>query len=309
MKFGRLADVHTLPDFSLPQEDPANTRVLSALRKKQQVVSEDIQKPNVYVGCPVWGEDSFLGKLYAPDTKPKERLYKYGEQFLSIELNSTYYHLSLEQILGWKEQVPAHFKFCPKIPKIISHDKGLKNVKEDIQYFYKVVEEFEETLGHPFLLLPPHFGPDQWGLLELFVSRSVAWRPLAIELRHPDWYVNKPLLQKVFQLFEEYNVTSVITDTPGRRDVLHQRLTGDTVMIRFKGLNGHPTDFERMNRWVEQLQSWFEQGLQTVYFFMHQEEKHLAIDASIYFIEKLNQVCGLNIEPPTIWTKPQQSLF
>ena len=57
---------------------------------------------------------------------------------------------------------------------------------------------------------------------------------------------------------------AVITDTAGRRDCVHQRLTTPFAFIRFVGNNLHPTDYSRMDDWVERIQEWFDQGLERV---------------------------------------------
>jgi uncharacterized protein YecE (DUF72 family) len=37
---------------------------------------------------------------------------------------------------NWNKKTPDNFKFAVKFPKIITHDKRLKNVEKDIEHFY-----------------------------------------------------------------------------------------------------------------------------------------------------------------------------
>jgi len=99
---------------------------------------------------------------------------------------------------------------------------------------------------------------------------------------------------------QDLNISPVITDVAGRRDVLHQRLTTDTVLIRWVGNALHSTDYERIDAWVARLETWFDAGLQQVFFFPHEPDNLLAPDIAAYFIRKINEQIGLDIHVPTL---------
>jgi hypothetical protein len=92
----------------------------------------------------------------------------------------------------------------------------------------------------------------------------------------------------------------------GRRDVLHMRLTTPSAMIRFVGNNLHPTDYTRIDAWVERLKVWFANGLQQLYFFVHEPDNITSPELATYLIEKLNRVCGFNLKPPKMYIQPVQ---
>ena len=107
--------------------------------------------------------------------------------------------------------------------------------------------------------------------------------------------------------------STVITDVAGRRDVLHMYLTTPIAVIRFVGNNLHASDYKRIDDWVAQLQQWFAQGLQTVYFFVHQPNNLQAPALADYLVKQLNQQCRLAL-PTVHWYQTvtevkQQSLF
>jgi len=66
--------------------------------------------------------------------------------------------------------------------------------------------------------------------------------------------------------FYKNNLTLLLTDTAGRRDVLHQRLTSKTAFIRFVANDLHATDYKRMDEWITRLKNWIDNGLEEIYF-------------------------------------------
>jgi len=100
--FGKLSDISQV-DFSLPAESKENKRILP---------QKPATKPQIYVGCPIWSQKEWVGKIYPPNAPSKDFLRYYAEQFNSIELNTTHYRIpDRETILQWKSQVGADFRF------------------------------------------------------------------------------------------------------------------------------------------------------------------------------------------------------
>ena len=280
MDFGKLPSLDNI-DISLPADREDTKRVLAEATK---------QKTKKYIGCPVWADKGFVGKLYPKGTRETDFLNEYGKQFNAIELNATHYRIpSLTQIAKWKADVPNTFKFFPKIPQLISH-AGNINTKEDLlQIFNSAIWEMKENLGAVFLQLPPYFKPNRFKELEEFVARYPKEIPLFVELRNEAWFQHKNITTEVFNMLESYGTGSVITDVAGRRDVLHNRLTLPKAFIRFTGNDLHPTDFSRLNEWLKRIEQWQQMGLQELYFFLHTPEKHLTAELANYFIEHYNQ--------------------
>ncbi|MBL4734281.1 MAG: DUF72 domain-containing protein, partial [Flavobacteriales bacterium] len=102
---------------------------------------------------------------------------------------------------------------------------------------------------------------------------------------------------KLCGLLETNNMSNIITDTAGRRDLLHMRLTSPTAFIRYVGAN-HPSDYARLDEWLERLVTWIDQGIENIYFFVHQNLEKESPLLSAYFIEKLNNNLGFNLKVP-----------
>ncbi|MEP5944233.1 MAG: DUF72 domain-containing protein, partial [Balneola sp.] len=226
MKFGSVDDPGN-SDLSLPQDHPDTYKVLES--NKQGKLE------GIYVGCAKWNKKDLKG-FYPRGTK--DELEYYAKQFNSIELNATHYRIFGEDIVtGWKEKTGNDFKFFPKVVNSISHFKRLKGVEALVEEYTLPIRAFEEKLGMIFLQLRDDFKPKDFERVERFLEIWPKDLPLAIELRHTDWYNDETVAARTYKLFEEHNVSNIITDTAGRRDLLHMRLTTPDAFIRYVGAN------------------------------------------------------------------------
>ena len=256
------------------------------------------EKINVFLGTPQWNQKEWLGRIYPKGTKGSDTLRLYSERFNSIELNSTHYALpSKERVDIWREVTSSNFKFSPKIPQRISHH-GLRNIKSEFDLFIRTVMGFKEKLGLSFLQLPPEFSFSDYRFLKSFLDILPKDFELALEFRNPSFFNRGQLQDKVFDLLVSRGVSTVITDTAGRRDVLHSSLTTDKVILRFVGNDHNNTDFMRLDDWVTRIGSWYEQGLKDFYFFSHAPNNIHSIDLAQKYVHLMNKEYGIEIIDP-----------
>jgi uncharacterized protein YecE (DUF72 family) len=112
------------------------------------------------------------------------------------------------------------------------------------------------------------------------------------------------IAKQYYELLERNKVSNIIVDTAGRREMLHMRLTTPVAFIRYVGAN-HETDYQRLDDWLDRIKLWKEQGLQHLYFFVHQNIEKASPLLSAYFIKKLNKELGMKlIVPTTLATNP-----
>jgi uncharacterized protein YecE (DUF72 family) len=303
MKFGKLDDIsHT--DFTLPPDHPDTAVTLKQYRSTQK-------KPEIYIGSARWGERSLVGKIYPPGTAAKDYLYHYSRQFATIELNMTHYRIpTVAMVEQWRKQSLSTFKFCPKIPQSISHRKDFGASLGATEDFLQALHALGDQLGIPFMQLPPNFKPEIGKSLFNYLETWPQDVPLAVEFRHWDWFTDKRIEKRAFDLLGQMHISPVITDTAGRRDVIHQRLTTETVFIRFVGNLLHPTDYSRIDDWVNRLTAWFEAGLHRVFFIVHQPEENLCVDLAVYLANQLNDKLRIKVTAPKpLQVGEQQRLF
>ncbi|WP_338814548.1 DUF72 domain-containing protein [Bernardetia sp. Wsw4-3y2] len=295
MEFGKLQNINNI-DFTLLDNHPETEAFLSKL--------EPTPKPIIRIAAPVWGTPEWKGIWYPQKAKPTDFLYHYSRQFDSIELNVTHYQIPPEErILKWKEMTPKGFLFCPKIYKGISHHKQLVDCEDLTNVFCDRVALFGDRLGICFLQLPPHFSPQKAGVLINYLENFPADTRLAIEFRHKDWFdypnqESREAVSEVFSVMRRYNFTALMTDVSGRRDVMHMRLTSDTMVLRLVGNSLDKTDYERMEDWVERMDNWIKEGLKEFYFWLHQPENIKTAEMAVFLIQKLKEKGYKNIVPP-----------
>ncbi|WP_417785137.1 DUF72 domain-containing protein [Tenacibaculum sp.] len=297
MKFGKVEHPELI-DFTLPETHPKTIELLSSF--------ENSGTPNVYVGCAKWNKADLKG-FYPRGTK--DELEYYSKQFNSIELNATFYRqFPAEQFEKWKAKTPENFKFFPKLGQEISHWKRLQGVQDAVNMYLDNASHLQEKLGTIFLQLHANFGNKNFERLQNFVVSWPKGIPLAIEVRHPDWFEDKTVFEEFTQLFEEHNIANVLVDTAGRRDMMHMRLTNNEAFVRYVGAN-HPSDYTRLDDWVVRLKEWNDLGLKNIHFFIHQ---NLEVESPLlagYFIKKLNKELGVDLKIPNEENNQQMSLL
>lgn len=285
MKFGQVEDPSQI-DFTLPKDHAGTGKILKKSKTKDLEIS---------VGCAKWNKTDLKG-FYPKGTK--DELSYYSTQFNSIELNATFYSLpSAEQVLTWKDKTPADFKFFPKITNTVSHYRRLLNITDVVTQFATAVLNFDEKLGMVFLQLHDNFKPKDYERLEKFIIDWPKEVPLAVELRNEEWFSDELIFDKIAELFEKHHITNIIVDTAGRRDMLHMRLTTSVAFIRYVGANAE-SDYARLDDWLAKIKTWKSEGLEKLYFFVHQNLEKASPLLSAYFIENLNKEFDTNIHVP-----------
>jgi uncharacterized protein YecE (DUF72 family) len=302
MDFGKLQDISDV-DFTLPPDNPLTAKTLGLATKTPN--------QSIYLGPPIWANKDWIGKIYPNNAKEKDFLHYYTRQFNTIELNVTHYQIpTFETIQRWKDAAADGFKFCPKFPQVISHDRQLVGCEALTNAFCNAVLGLDEHLGMTFLQLSPSFNPRQIKFLEKYLQSLPPDFPVSVEFRHPDWFNDAKIWTKTCEMLAKMKVGTVISDVAGRRDVLHNTLTTPNLTLRFVGNELHPTDYTRVDAWCNRLITWLEMGLKNAYIFVHCGENKFAPELTKYWIERLNTLANVHIQAPKITPQViQGSLF
>ncbi len=246
-----------------------------------------------YIGCPIWSWKGWVGNFYPEGTKPSEFLHEYTRRLTTVEGNTTFYAVPAQKTLeGWAEEMPPTFRFCPKVPKAISHEGKLMDNVERASEFIKIMSQLGTRLGPMFLQLPPRYSPKLIGDLTAFLASWPREVRLAVEVRHLDWF-DSPHDEALNELLSEHNMARVTIDTRPIRDLdgdeilagsVYQSLlearerkpdvpvvpkrTSDFIFVRYIG---HP-DIEVNNPYLKEWGDYFIPQLQggaDVYMFCH----------------------------------------
>ena len=261
----------------------------------------------LYLGCPMWGYKAWVGKgrLFPPHTPASDFLRLYSRQLNTVEGNTTFYALpSVETVLRWKQETPENFRFCPKISRDISHSGNLVASKRQTQIFIERMRLLGSRLGPIFLQLPPSFSPTQLDELKEFLTFWPRELPLAVEVRHPDFFV-EPHIHTLDQVLQDHQVARIIMDTrplltgpEAEQKVLlarerkphlpvHVSITANFAFVRYIG---HPTMENNqpfLEEWAKLVGQWLTESM-AVYVFCHcpYEEHSPGICAGFYDMVK-----------------------
>ena len=283
---------------------------------------------NFYLGCAVWSYKEWVGNLYPPKSKPSDFLNLYSRRFTTVEGNTTFYATpTTETIEKWVAQTPAEFKFCPKVNRQITHQGLLlPHVKEALNFLERM-SGLGTRLGTTFIQLPPSYSPQYLADLTEFLTICVQFNlPLALEVRHLDWF--KPeYSDRLNHLLNQLDISRVMLDTrpiyncPDDPQINSQRkkpklpvqatIIGNIGFVRFISHPNSQYNQSYLEQWASILNNWLRQG-KTIYFFVHCPQEFYSPETAKYFQSLLVEK-GCNIDPLP-WNKtdpiPQQlSLF
>ncbi|CAM1333312.1 DUF72 domain-containing protein [Tenacibaculum aestuariivivum] len=286
MKFGKVSNPELI-DFTLPVTTQITKDLISSFQK--------VKKPTLHIGCAKWNKTDLKG-FYPKGVK--DELSYYSKQFNAIELNATFYRqFSADQFKKWHIKTPENFKFFPKITQEISHFKRLKHAQNTVNIFLENALHLQKKLGTIFLQMHSDFSPENFEALHNFVISWPKEIPLAIEVRHKNWFENKIVFEKFRQLLVTNNIAAILVDTAGRRDMLHMQLTNNEVFVRFVGAN-HLLDYKRLDDWVVCIKGWVALGLKNINFFIHQNTEESSPLLASYFVKQINKELDVCLKIP-----------
>lgn len=257
------------------------------------------EKMNLYLGCPIWAYKGWVGSLYPPGTKQSDFLREYARRLTTVEGNTTFYATpNPETLERWRAEMPETFRFCPKLPRLISHAGPLMPHLDEALAFIQAMQILGSRLGPMFLQLPPRYSPK---LLDDLVAFLEAWPQevrLAVEVRHPKWF-ESPHQERLIETLENVGKARVVIDTRPIRSLSgHKLLEGSayqrmlqardqkpdlpiparrTVGFPFLRYIGHPLREQNapfIAEWAEHLAAALEQG-QEAYVFCHCPDERL----------------------------------
>jgi len=210
-------------------------------------------------------------KTFFPEEyRQQTRLTYYASLFPSVEFNSSFYRMPLSRTVSkWASEVPDNFRFTFKLLKDVTHSAKQAFNLEPIQEFLKRITAVGCKKGCLLVQLPPSFSININQLRMLLDSFAVIdgeyrW-PVAIEFRHPSWYIDT-----VYELLHAHNVAMVLQDMP--KSTTPMELTSDDlVYLRFHGPQGgyrgsYTDDF--LFEYAGYIQEWLAEG-RTVYAYFN----------------------------------------
>jgi uncharacterized protein YecE (DUF72 family) len=166
------------------------------------------------------------------------RLTYYSSLFNSIEINSSFYKIPLQKTLErWTTETPDEFRFTLKLWRNITHEKGLSFHQKDLSAFMHAASGIGRKKGCLLVQLPPSAKLDNALQLQTLLTRlrvgdpDRTW-PIAVEFRHPSWYI-----EKTRELLRQHGAGVVLQDMPASSSWTEPG-EGNFVYLRYHGPMG-----------------------------------------------------------------------
>ena len=184
-----------------------------------------------FIGSAVWAHQGWVGNFFPKGTKQVDYLREYAKRLTTVEGNTTFYATpSVETVLRWAQDTPAYFRFCPKLPRGISHAGQLMPHLGEAQRFVDLMRNLSTRLGPIFLQLPPRYSSKLINDMQKFLAAWPHEVPLAIEVRHLDWF-SEPHHSALNDLLRSHDVARVLIDTRPIRSLPEAKIEGGQVQV------------------------------------------------------------------------------
>lgn len=239
---------------------------------------------NFRLGCAIWAYKEWVGDLFPPGSRASEFLQLYGRRFTAVEGNTTFYSVpNAEMVQRWATETPPGFEFCLKLPRDVTHQGLLVPQIPRAIAFIEQMQGLGDRLGPIFAQLPPSYSPANLDDLSKFLAVCAAKTPLAVEVRHPDWF-QPAHTQQLNAVLEKFGVGRVLLDTrpiyecPDDPQLHSERrkpnvplqpvVTASFSLIRYISHPEREMNQRYLAEWVPYVDQWLRQGTQ-IYFFVH----------------------------------------
>ncbi len=256
-----------------------------------------------YLGCPSWSENAWRDYLYPPAAKPADFLNLYAQVFNAVEGNTTFYASpAASTVQRWAEAMPGHFRFTAKFPREISHGGDLREQLIAAETFTQLLSPLGERVSPLWLQLSKSFTPQRLPELAGFIDGLQ--RPLAVEVRHDDFFAKGDSERELNRLLLDRGVERICLDpralfscTSTEPSVLHAQSKKPRVpprpaaftqfpQVRFIGHPQLEANDPFLEPWVEKIALWIEEG-RTPYIFLHTADNVLAAKLAQRFHTRL----------------------
>jgi uncharacterized protein YecE (DUF72 family) len=182
----------------------------------------------LYIGTSGWWYNSWVENFYPGDLNRNRWLEYYSKFFNTVEINSSFYHLTRKEIFkNWALQTPDNFVFVVKASRYITHIKKLIDCSEPFKKLLESALGLEKKLGLFLFQLPPNLKKNIIKLKDFFKIIPKNYR-YVFEFRNESWFCDE-----VYNLLDEFGAGITISSSPSFP--YHEIITGNICYIRMHG--------------------------------------------------------------------------
>ena len=227
-----------------------------------------------FVGTMGYGYKDWQDGVFYPAGMPaRNQLAHYSSIFNAVEMDTTFYATPRHEVVQrWQQSVPADFIFCPKTPRIITHDHRLRDEAIPLMAeFLEAVAHFGENLGPILIQFPPDFTVTEEEALQAFLSQLPDAYRYTVEFRDDSWF-----RRATSEMLKERHIAWTSTDYLYMPKQVHA--TTDFIYLRLLGRHGSykTKDRERVDStprvtWWRDLLAPFRDKVKAVYIFANDD--------------------------------------
>ncbi len=187
---------------------------------------------NLYIGTSGYSYKEWRGQFYPKGVAQKDWLAYYAKHYNAVEVNATFYRPFAESVYAhWGEVTPADFRFVLKGPQVITHEKALENISDELTSFVENTAVLGDKLAVMLWQFPASARVDSLLTnLALFLQKLPTNIQQVFEFRHVSW-----LTDEVYDLLNVFGAGFVITDVT--KFSTRQVQTDHLMYLRFHGPN------------------------------------------------------------------------
>ncbi|TQS41946.1 DUF72 domain-containing protein [Cryptosporangium phraense] len=227
------------------------------------------------VGCAMWTH-----KAWPWHSLPSaERLRAYSSWCTAVEGNTTFYATPpLATARSWAAQTSPDFRFIPKFPRTVTHERRFTGVEADVRAFLDAVEPLGRRASALWVQLPSAFAPADVPALATFLRRLPRSFRYAVEVRHPAFFADATTAGALEQVLAAagaewlpFDTTEFFRTPPSSDDErdawtkkprVARRDTAltDRPIVRYLGRDDPARTVEGWRPWVETVAGWLREG-------------------------------------------------
>jgi uncharacterized protein YecE (DUF72 family) len=276
------------------------------------------------VGCPMWAHKPWQGRYLPEKLGRTEQLSAYATWCTAVEGNTTFYGTpSIETVRSWARATPTDFRFVFKLPKVVTHDRRLRDVTAEMRSFLALLEPLGPRAQMLSVQLPASFGPGDLDTLDRFLARMPASHECGVELRHPAFFdPHDAAGAELTAVLERHRAewitfdTTVLFSAPptseaeregwAQKPRLPRRTAaiGERPIVRYVGRDDPVATERGWQPWVTVVADWLREGRRPT-FFLHTPDNDDALELARRFHDRVRaEVTDLAPLPEPLIERP-----
>lgn len=225
---------------------------------------------SLVVGTSGFAYADWKPRFYPDGLAQAKFLSHYATRLSGVEINYTFNRFPTERLLeGWAAKTPDAFTFSLKTPKVITHQKRLRECGEQFAQFAATAATLSRRFGPVLVQLAPTMPADP-ALLAQFLASVPAEARVAVEFRHPSWDTDETR-----RALADAKAAWVCADTPERAAAIH-RTAPDFTYLR---LRKNAYDDAAIDAWRTRIESLMSDGCDVYCYLRHDADGANAVAA------------------------------